>query len=299
MPRHLRSSTCGWHRGTCGAASGGRCWRMRSRLPRGRPDDPGDRCRSARGGVLSRGRRAADRSDRRAHRGRGRSGATAAAAGRRRGAILTTSASRDSFVLPMTTTKRKLLWFCIAAALVLAPLGSASAKSAGAAAPYVPGLGEIMGATQMRHLKLLVCRRGAELAVGGLRARRVGRGIRRRGAIPSPPQGRAAPARRADPRVHRRADQRPAAAIAAHDAHAFAAAFDALTAGCNGCHEAARFGFNVVIRPSANPYSNRAVRAGGSRRTNEDTKNTNDHEGHQRRPATSPCGGCRGGECRS
>jgi hypothetical protein len=44
--------------------------------------------------------------------------------------------------------------------------------------------------------------------------------------------------------------------IAAKDSSKFVAAFDAVTAGCNGCHQGENFGFNVVMRPTANPYSN-------------------------------------------
>lgn len=50
------------------------------------------------------------------------------------------------------------------------------------------------------------------------------------------------------------------AAVDARDAASFAAAYDALTAGCNGCHQAAGFSFNVVSRPSMNPYSNQEFR---------------------------------------
>jgi hypothetical protein len=39
------------------------------------------------------------------------------------------------------------------------------------------------------------------------------------------------------------------AAIEARDPRAFSDAFDALTAGCNSCHQATNFGFNVVRRP--------------------------------------------------
>jgi cytochrome c553 len=44
--------------------------------------------------------------------------------------------------------------------------------------------------------------------------------------------------------------------IGRQDAEGFAAAHDALTAGCNGCHEATGFAFNVVTRPEGNPYTN-------------------------------------------
>ena len=45
-------------------------------------------------------------------------------------------------------------------------------------------------------------------------------------------------------------------AIETRDKQRFEAAFDALTAGCNACHRATHFGFNVVVRPTANPYTN-------------------------------------------
>lgn len=35
-------------------------------------------------------------------------------------------------------------------------------------------------------------------------------------------------------------------------------AYDALTAGCNSCHQATNFGFNVVRRPAVNPYPNQS-----------------------------------------
>jgi hypothetical protein len=47
-------------------------------------------------------------------------------------------------------------------------------------------------------------------------------------------------------------------AIAAHDGSGFVQAFDMLTEACNSCHRATNFGFNVVTRPRANPYSNQA-----------------------------------------
>src|SRR3954454_13415167 len=44
-------------------------------------------------------------------------------------------------------------------------------------------------------------------------------------------------------------------AIKAKDQGQFAIAFDQLTEGCNACHQATKFGFNVVTRPSGNPYT--------------------------------------------
>jgi hypothetical protein len=45
-------------------------------------------------------------------------------------------------------------------------------------------------------------------------------------------------------------------AIASESRPDFVAGYDALTQGCNACHIAAGFSFNVVTHPAANPYSN-------------------------------------------
>lgn len=47
-----------------------------------------------------------------------------------------------------------------------------------------------------------------------------------------------------------------AVAIQNKSLSAFTAGFDAITAGCNACHQANGFGFNVIIRPLVNVYSN-------------------------------------------
>ena len=49
--------------------------------------------------------------------------------------------------------------------------------------------------------------------------------------------------------------QQLSAAIASQDRVEFDTAFDSLTAACNACHQASGHGFNVVRRPTSNPYS--------------------------------------------
>ena len=44
--------------------------------------------------------------------------------------------------------------------------------------------------------------------------------------------------------------------ISARDKTGFTQTFDVLTGACNACHRATNFGFNVVTRPTANPYVN-------------------------------------------
>ena len=47
-------------------------------------------------------------------------------------------------------------------------------------------------------------------------------------------------------------------AVEAGDRARFERAFDAVTDGCNRCHRATNFGFNVVQRPTGNPFPNQA-----------------------------------------
>jgi hypothetical protein len=48
------------------------------------------------------------------------------------------------------------------------------------------------------------------------------------------------------------------AAVKARDSAKFVAAFDRLTAACNGCHEAANRGFIVIQRPATSPFPNQS-----------------------------------------
>lgn len=50
-------------------------------------------------------------------------------------------------------------------------------------------------------------------------------------------------------------------AIAKKDPRLFRAAYDGLTEGCNSCHQATNFGFNVVRRPAENTFSNQSFAA--------------------------------------
>jgi hypothetical protein len=151
---------------------------------------------------------------------------------------------------------RRFLWLCIAAVPALALVASASAKSPDPAVSYVPGLGEIMAATQMRHLKLWYAGEAQNWPLASYEIDELAEGFA--DAARYHPHHKDAP--RPLPELIPEFTAGPIAAlptaIAAHSPAAFAAAYDALTAGCNGCHAAAGFAFNVVTRPTANPYSN-------------------------------------------
>ncbi|MBX3028405.1 hypothetical protein KF840_26225 [bacterium] len=152
-------------------------------------------------------------------------------------------------------TTRWLGTLAVGAAIALAPL-AAAAKPARSAPPYVPGLGEIMGATQMRHLKLWYAGEAGNWPLASYEVDELAEGFA--DAVRYHPRHKDAPRPLTElmPEFTTAPIAALRAAIRAHDATAFVAAYDALTEGCNGCHQAAGFGFNAVIRPTANPYSN-------------------------------------------
>lgn len=45
-------------------------------------------------------------------------------------------------------------------------------------------------------------------------------------------------------------------AIQSKNTDAFSAGYETITAGCNSCHQANGFGFNVIVTPQTNIYSN-------------------------------------------
>jgi len=119
-----------------------------------------------------------------------------------------------------------------------------------------PGLGEIMAANQMRHVKLWFAGEAGNWPLADYEVDELTEGfddvVRFHPTHKDSPQ----PLRDLVPALIDPPLAKLRAAIEARDKQRFEAAFDALTAGCNACHQAARFGFNVVVRPTANPYTN-------------------------------------------
>lgn len=121
---------------------------------------------------------------------------------------------------------------------------------------YVPGLGEIMTAVQMRHAKLGIAGAAGNWPLANYELDELDEGLD--DAVTFHPTHKdmkqslmdLVPAYMKGPIVDMRA------AVEAKDTGKFNAAFDALTVGCNGCHQAADFGFNVVIKPTAAPMPN-------------------------------------------
>ena len=123
-------------------------------------------------------------------------------------------------------------------------------------APFVPGLGEIMGLNQMRHAKLWFASENANWPLAQYEYDELKEGFAdivhyhpTHDGVPRPltemiPQFTAVPMKSLGE------------AIVAKDKVQFNTAFDSLTTGCNSCHVAANFGFNVIVRPTASMYAN-------------------------------------------
>lgn len=123
-------------------------------------------------------------------------------------------------------------------------------------ASYVPGLGEIMTFTQMRHAKLWMAGETENWELAAYETDELEEGFH--DAVAFHPTHKDAPIALAE--ILPAMTDAPIAglrtAIGKRDKAAFETAFDALTAGCNGCHQSMKFGFNVVQRPTANAFSN-------------------------------------------
>jgi hypothetical protein len=123
-------------------------------------------------------------------------------------------------------------------------------------AASAPGLGEIMSLQQMRHLKLWFAGSGSNWELAAYELDELKEGFEDISArypmhddIPLLPMIEA---------ISGRAIPDLATAVEARDAAKFTVAFDALTAGCNGCHRSAKKGFIVIQRPTGLPYTNQS-----------------------------------------
>lgn len=125
-----------------------------------------------------------------------------------------------------------------------------------APATYVPELGEIMSATQMRHTKLWFAGQAGNWPLAAYELDELKEGFD--DAVRFHPTHKDAPVPLAEllPQITASPLKQLEGAISARDSGKFTAAFDALTGACNACHQAVKFGFNVVTRPAANPYTN-------------------------------------------
>jgi hypothetical protein len=115
--------------------------------------------------------------------------------------------------------------------------------------PYAPRLGNIMGATQLRHFKLWYAGTEKNWDLANYELGQIGESF-----------GEAMTYYPGLPISDMTTLAKPAAAIEAaikaKDSEHFASAFRDLTTGCNECHRAHGMGFITIKVPNASPFSN-------------------------------------------
>ncbi len=123
---------------------------------------------------------------------------------------------------------------------------------------YTPGLGEIMTLTQMRHVKLWFAGQNANWALASYELDELNEGLDDAAKFHPTHKDAELPIPQLIEKIMKSPIDQLEQVVKAQDADHFAKAFDALTEGCNSCHQATKFGFNVVTRPTANPYTNQS-----------------------------------------
>jgi hypothetical protein len=121
---------------------------------------------------------------------------------------------------------------------------------------FVPGLGEIMSLQQMRHVKLWLAGQAENWDLAAYELDELSEGFD--DVVKLHPTHKDSPVAPKDaiPRMMTAPISQLRDAIDKKNPASFVEAYDALTAGCNSCHQATNFGFNAVQRPSSNPYPN-------------------------------------------
>lgn len=143
-----------------------------------------------------------------------------------------------------------------AAATVVLLAAGCSVKQPAPVQPkaYVIGLGEIMGQNQMRHAKLWFAGSNQNWPLAQYEVDELHEGF---GDVKSfhPSIENAASAPLIEEYVEHPLGELDKAVKDKNETE-FTTGFDDLSAGCNGCHKQVGFGFNVIKRPTAPPFTN-------------------------------------------
>ncbi len=131
---------------------------------------------------------------------------------------------------------------------------SGNAESQSAAEAYKPGLGDMMGAIQMRHAKLWFAGKSRNWDLAAYEISEIKEGFD--SAAKFQPDFKGRPVAQMVEEYARQPIKSLEKAVEAKSSAAFVKAFDQLTGACNSCHEAAGFQFISIRKPSASPYTN-------------------------------------------
>ena len=153
-----------------------------------------------------------------------------------------------------------------------------SASAAATVTAYIPGLGEFMAATQIRHIKLWFAGQGENWPLAAYELDELEEGFRDIVRLHPVHESSPVPIRELLPKLTALPLNQLRAAVRSENKDKFDEAFDGLTAACNACHEAENYGFNVITRPRTNPFTNqdfsvtRPVSAPGNQKANKQMK---------------------------
>ncbi len=128
--------------------------------------------------------------------------------------------------------------------------------------PFAPGLGEIMALNQARHVKLWFAGDASNWPLAAYEVSELREGFDDAVRYHPTQEGSPLPISGLVPTIMDEPRKNVEAAVAAKDHAAFVTAYDALTAACNRCHQASNHGFNVVKRPTVNPFPNQVFEPG-------------------------------------
>lgn len=120
---------------------------------------------------------------------------------------------------------------------------------------YVPGMGEIMSATQMRHLKLWLAGKSKNWSLAGYELDEIREGLDDATKF-HPVFKKGAPIAAMLEKFTTPPLNELARAIESKDSKKFRSSFGRLTGACNACHQAAGREFIVIKRPGMLPFSN-------------------------------------------
>jgi hypothetical protein len=119
---------------------------------------------------------------------------------------------------------------------------------------YVPELGELMLLQQVRHTKLWLAGEAGNWPLANYEVQELAEGFDT--IVADHPIHEESPVAPKDaiPRMVTVPLAELRDAVQGQDSKLFAERYDALTAACNGCHQASNVGFNHVHRPDTNPF---------------------------------------------